>query len=286
MSWKRLGACAPTELADARLQLHWAAQVAASPGVSLADKRDDDSQTAFEYWPERAALVGAAAGHEGWRCGLRVADAELVLFDAHGHPIDDQPLVGRTLEECRSWLVSAAAPLSSLPVGQRLRLSEHEPPSHPVNTAGARFGAESRVPAGELGRWFACGYDAISQVHGSVDGASPIRVWPHHFDLATLIQLDPDAPSESARTIGVGLSPGDAGYPQPYFYVTPWPYPPADGLVELDSRGCWHTEGWVGAILTGDHLIRVAPEDRRRVAMAFITGAIEACRAALESAED
>ncbi len=33
MRWKTLGAVAPSELVDARLQLHHAAQVAASAGV-------------------------------------------------------------------------------------------------------------------------------------------------------------------------------------------------------------------------------------------------------------
>ena len=45
---------------------------------------------------------------------------------------------------------------------------------------------------------------------------------------------------ESARTIGVGLSPGDENISEPYFYVTPWPYPPPAKLPKLPEIGAWY----------------------------------------------
>ena len=82
--------------------------------------------------------------------------------------------------------------------------------------------------------------------------ATPVRCWPHHFDLATLITLD----AEAGKTIGVGLSPGDGYYDEPYFYVTPWPYPDTGtiSLPQLPGGGKWHTHEWVGAVLTASDL--------------------------------
>src|SRR6267142_868339 len=46
-------------------------------------------------------------------------------------------------------------------------------------------------------------------------GPGPLLCGPHHFDLAMLVRLDAGA-SESARSVGVGVSPGDEFYAQPY----------------------------------------------------------------------
>lgn len=83
--------------------------------------------------------------------------------------------------------------------------------------------------------------------------ASAVRVWPHHFDIATLITLD-DGDAERARSVGVGLSPGDGGIPQPYFYVTPWPYPESKFGPKLPWNGYWHSKGWFGAVQRGEHV--------------------------------
>lgn len=41
--WSTLGATDPQQLGDARLQLHWAAQLAASFGQAFGEPKDDDS---------------------------------------------------------------------------------------------------------------------------------------------------------------------------------------------------------------------------------------------------
>ena len=56
--------------------------------------------------------------------------------------------------------------------------------------------------------------------------------WPHHFDIATLVKLEDGQPA-NARSIGVGVSPGDEYYAQPYVYVSPWPRFDAGKLPDL-----------------------------------------------------
>ena len=110
-----------------------------------------------------------------------------------------------------------------------------------------------------------------------------MRLWPHHFDIATLWTLDAGVDAEEARSVGMGLSPGDGTYAQPYWYVTPWPYPQAtaEELPPLPA-GRWHAEarngGWTGAVLLGEEL--VVQTDPVSTAQSFVQ---EACAAALQS---
>ena len=84
-------------------------------------------------------------------------------------------------------------------------------------------------------------------------GPSPVRCWPHHFDMATYVSLEEGNP-ETARGIGVGLSPGDESYGEPYVYINPWPHLNVDTLPSAVEPGHWHTEGFVGLIATASEL--------------------------------
>jgi hypothetical protein len=44
------------------------------------------------------------------------------------------------------------------------------------------------------------------------------------------------------------MTPGDEANHEPYYYVTPWPYPKEPPTPSL-TRGAWHTAGWFGAVL-------------------------------------
>jgi hypothetical protein len=108
----------------------------------------------------------------------------------------------------------------------------------------------------------------------SSPNASAVRCWPHHFDIATLLALDPPTtPSNVARTIGAGLSPGDAGSPGGYWYVTPWPYPVVSEPPPLAAGGAWHRTGWFGAVLPLSH-----PDAGDEASnSAFLASAVAAC---------
>ena len=80
--------------------------------------------------------------------------------------------------------------------------------------------------------------------------------WPHHFDIATLITIEENPGPEKSKTIGVGLSPGDESYNEPYFYISPWPYPVNKNNLPKLNHGFWHTQGWFGEVLTSSEIIR------------------------------
>ena len=92
----------------------------------------------------------------------------------------------------------------------------------------------------------------LADIIATNPAASPICIWPHHFDMATLMTY-PGATEAETKYLGVGLSPGDKGYDEPYWYITPYPYPDVAKLPELPV-GSWHTEGWVGGVLTASQV--------------------------------
>jgi hypothetical protein len=176
-------------------------------------------------------------------------------------------LDGKTLDDGLAWL---STELSTQP-GQPMKPLQHELPSRPLEQPFERHGAEAQLMA-----WFQLAQRLLSPLAASKSGGE-VRLWPHHFDIATLIELDSGGREtgggrDNARSINVGLSPGDAAYPEPYWYVTPWP-PPGGALPEL-ARGHWHREGFTAAVLpaSAHDATRVADE-----AATFLEGAFDAC---------
>ena len=73
------------------------------------------------------------------------------------------------------------------------------------------------------------------------------------------------------------MSPGDSSYPEPYYYVNPYPSPEDPELPRLSGGGQWHTEGWFGATLTATKLIEGGPESEQgQRTQRFRESAIEA----------
>lgn len=254
----------PPEFIEARLNAHYASQLVAAPGVARVPSAEDFSHTALVWNATHAVLEGAALPGTSLRAGLRVSSLELVVLDEDVRATI--PLAGRTLAE------GLAALEAALPEGAALVMPEHELPAHPL-AEGARF--ETDATLAQLEGWFE-NAAAILEVARFGQPASPVRLWPHHFDIATLITFDEGVDAEAARSIGVGLSPGDGSYAQPYWYVTPWPYPKDPSLASL-PLGAWHTDGFFAAILTARALV-AAGDDQAKNVDAFLDAAVAACR--------
>jgi hypothetical protein len=273
--WQTLGAIPSSRLADARLQLHHAAQLAAAAGRSLLPARPDDSQTAFEWLPAEGLLAGAwIEGAEKWRVALHPAGCALRILGASGAAAEF-PLSGRTLDEGFSWLRDQAAARGS----DAARLSRAAPYELPARPAGA--GAPLRpdlAACAELARYWA---DGALLFRGRA-APDDIRCWPHHFDLGYLMNLGPNQDGK-ARSVGVGLSPGDDSYAEPYLYVTLWPIPKTSFYPPLPGGGNWHRKAWVGAVLTGFALTAQGPQGQSERAAAFLDAALASARRLLVS---
>ncbi|HEY2293433.1 MAG TPA: hypothetical protein VGM86_22245 [Thermoanaerobaculia bacterium] len=274
--WETLGAVEPRHLVDARQQLHWAAQAVAAVGKQLLPHQPDFSEQSFTWMAgPRVLAQGVVEAPRPFHAAIRLAHPTLLLLDEDGEALARMPIEGRTLDEAYEWVRQEAEAL----LGRALEKPLERPeglPEHPVAT-GAPFALAGSAAAAELERYYAGADRLLRGLRERNPGASPVRCWPHHFDLATLILLDPEANPETARSIGVGFSPGDEGRPEPYFYVLPWPRPTGD-LPALDG-GAWNTEGWLGAVLEAADFTTAGSNGAQRGRIErFLNSAVQACR--------
>lgn len=252
--WQALGNVRGAPLIDARLALHHAAQLVSALGASLMPAEPDDSHPNLGWDATRASLVGRPVS--GVQGALTLGTPRLELIDAGGTSVAQRELAGSSLKEALDWL--------SVTLSKPLELPGYDVPAHPV-AQGERFRFDAAA-CEELSRWFANGSESLKALALAVPDATSLRCWPHHFDLAFLSVRERDAAGALAKSIGCGLSPGDELFPDPYLYVSPWPYPAADALAAL-PRGDWHTGDFTSAILTTEDVLdgsKAGQEDRVR----------------------
>lgn len=283
-TWQSLGSPPPATLTEATRQLHWAAQLVASTGFSFLPARDDFDHTTLVWEPASRAFVRDLAGaSHPFSVALCPADLSVQLRGADGGTLDTLALDGHTLDAAYRWLADATARFQGRDPEPLVRPS-HDMPSHPIQH-GEAFHADDPAAREELARLYGNTSTVLAEVADGTAGASPVRIWPHHFDQATLVSLD-DEVGEQARSIGIGMAPADGTLDEPYWYVTPWPRP-AQGLESLvpPAPGAhWNTQDWFGAVLPASAVTTLTdgPQQRERV-MAFITTAVATGRQLLET---
>jgi hypothetical protein len=280
--WETLGAVEPRQLTDARLQLHWAAQAAAAVGKQLVPHQPDYGEQSFQWLGEPRALVqGLVAGKQPFRAAVRPWPAALLLLDEAGSALAEFLLEGKTLDEAYEWTHIEVERVLGWYLKTPLERPGNDLPAHPV-ARGAAF-STSEPGFAELGRYFADADRVLRALADRNPGASAVRCWPHHFDLATLIPLDSGTDPEKARSMGAGFSPGDDSMAEPYFYVLPWPAPAIHALPQLAGGGRWQTAGWVGAVLAASSFASAGTNgcQARRVEE-FLASAVAGCRQLLD----
>jgi len=209
-----------------------------------------------------------------WHAALHPSDLSLSVL-RESERVGRFALAGRTRDVAFAWLAGMAQTFG-IEAG-RLKLdAPYKIPDHPVGAA-APFPSAGMPGVAELARWFADGDALIRAVATAWPGAAPVRVWPHHFDVGSVLPLGPPHDAE-APSIGIGLSPGDEGIAEPYLYATLSPASDAESLPALPS-GRWNREGWTGAVLTGSE-IGATRDGAAQAARAseFLTSAVELLR--------
>jgi hypothetical protein len=221
---QRVAAAAPAPgaaLVDAWRQLHYAAQAASEVGKGWAAPLADDSHSSFGW--DGGALAGARVeAPQPFRAQLRARDLELRLVADDGASLAAIPLAGRTLAEALASVRAHAERLAG-PARQRAAPAP-DLPKHPIGD-GAAFSPRDVASFAALDALLDGAASLLDAIAPSLPEASPVRVWPHHFDMAVLAWPARD------RTIGVGLAAPDGQHASGYWYVSPWAAtPPRDGL--------------------------------------------------------
>lgn len=104
---------------------------------------------------------------------------------------------------------------------------------------------------------------ALRSEAGAAEAASPVRLWPEHFDLAY-----EQGDEAAGLRVGFGVSPGDDEHAEPYAYVGPWTPPPPGPL--------WNATAFPGAELSYGELRATA--DPAATVLAFFRARRDAVR--------
>jgi hypothetical protein len=243
-AWRTLGAFDAARLTAARLQAHRATQWLARAARAYIPARPEDAHTNLG-WDDAFGGLLTHPLPDGAMLGLRVADLALAVLGAAG--TDTFALAHRRDTEVRDWL-GRLAQQRGLDATKLDDALPYEPPSIP----GDAYVADG--PAlDELAAWFANGHAAVAAIRAQIAArgleAPPVRCWPHHFDMDTLVTVAP------GRTTGIGFEPGDGYYGEPYFYVSIYPVPVAATLPTLPAVGHWHTDRFTAAIATASRIV-------------------------------
>lgn len=263
MAWQLLGSAPPASLTATRLQLHYGAYVLASAAHALLEHAADDSHSNLGLDPAHRSLCTRDL-RDGLALHLDLEDFALVA--RRGSDATDRlPLAGRTFADALAWATTATGAAAAIS-----RREYPDFPDSPIMTGGA-FSASDRRELAELGRWFENAHSLLEALRPDAPTITEARVWPHHFDLGALVPLSEDG----QVTIGLGFSPGDAEFDQPYFYCSPYPPPSSDSPLPELPAGAWNTS-FVSALLKADELL--ASEAQQETATRYWNGAVQRCR--------
>jgi hypothetical protein len=273
--WIPLRGIDQRRLRDARLQAHYAAQWLARFARAYIPPQPDDSHTNLGW----DSVLGGFTTHplkDGTWLSLKITDLTLALHIGDGRRhVQCFSLDGCRDAQVRRWL---GEQLGARGLGAHAldAPSPYELPEHTVSH-GAIYGPAGLTDAlAELAAWFGNAGLSLGSIQGQIMGrklaASPVRCWPHHFDLATLITL-PARNAGATGYIGVGLSPGDKYYDEPYFYVSVHPEPDPAALPSLPILGHWHLRDFMAAVATSHKI--TAAKNQQLETYDFLHAAVE-----------
>ncbi len=268
--WKALGNVPPVELLEARLESHHAVQWVARATRAYCQPESDDSHTSMSWDSDALALMGHPLTAD-LTLGLRVEDLTLLAQSNRGN--ESFGLIGQTEGAVGDWL-------EKLVIRHDLdhrKLNEIGPYTltHQYLDSGGKYGMADKKGIEELAKYYHNVTPILENVRTTYSHASPVRCWPHFFDIATLLTFNRKGTSEKA-TMGVGCSPGDATYPEPYFYVSLWPYPSQENLPPVIEPAFWHLEGFTALILqSGDLVSKIQSEQQHSQVKIIIEQAIK-----------
>lgn len=268
-------------LSEARLMAHYAAQWLARFARAYITARPDDGHTNLG-WHE--GLDGFTAGFsthalpDGSRLGLRLVDLTLVGLTSQG-VTQSLALAGRTEADARDWL-GRYVTAKGLNAQALDAPSPYEMPAFAI-ADGAPYAADGAA-LGALATWYTNAHGVLDEARQEFAArgmtAPAVRCWPHHFDLDSLIYFTTreDALS-TGRSTGLGFSPGDDYYDEPYFYVSLYPAPAA-AFPPLPAIAHWHTRHFTAAVATAQRILasRDQPGDVRAYLTSAINFAVEA----------
>lgn len=261
----------PTGLKPARMLCHDVCQWISKAARANLEAKSDDSHSNLGWDSNNSTLVSQVLNEDlQLQLGYRFNEPALLMLES-GNIVDATNVNSR--ETVAAWVTERLAGHSLKPVAD---IQLPHTLDDPVDYRDFD-GLVDEIAV--LGDWFSVAHDALAATTATLTdispGPSPVHCWPHHFDIATLISFDSGDP-ETARSIGLGMSPGDGSYSEPYLYCSP--YPILENLPAAPAPLQWHTQGFTSSVCTATAL-----NNSQREMLSIFTDGLAIVRKALES---
>lgn len=266
---------APAALTAVRFMTHKSAQLASMAARVNLDAKEDDSHTNLGWHRGFDGFLTHPIGDGEKSVEVAMIPDPFGLAIYRGADrLASLPLEGVAAGDADAWLDAQLEKLALKPVDGQSLPYEMPAESDAIETYSMQGQSECNAA---LAAWFSLSAAILSEFAGrnSDLSPSPVRCWPHHYDLATEVNFK-GAGAGPAATIGIGFSPGDEHYAEPYFYISPWSSIDMKDLPNPAVTGHWHTDGFVGVVATATEALSLA--DMRSELPVFIEESFRICR--------
>lgn len=274
--WKELTINRFDDLAEASNTLHHAAQFIAYAGNHLINKESDDSHTSAVWIPEKNLLAGRPIKSVSTelRVALHYPSLVLMVTDNELNELGSFEMNGKTKTETLSWLKNQLGEMG-VDVSNLTDKIHFEIPPQDVENGGV-YRLDQPELFDELARYRTDGHLILTHFASQFNTASPVLVWPHHFDGGSYIPLEFEN-GKAITSVSIGLAVSDSYYGSPYFYVTAWK---KNGInyknkPEINLPGHWHHHEWTGQVLEGKSLAGMGDNLQIDTAVDFMRRALE-----------
>ena len=282
--WWELAGHDSADLAQAWAQAHHAIRLAGIVGKSWASPRGDGQHAAMTWFSGPGLLDGLFAsepvsGDRPMRGVIRLWNLDLLLVEETGAEISKIELIGKTLSYARNWMIETVKQHAG---DAKRAIPENQPTPEQGVAVGVEFGGLSQMAHAELLRLYGNTASVLEQVSWTVDGASPVRMWPHSFELSTQVRLSAED-EMPPKLIVMGLAPPGKLSAGGYWYVAPWR---TNVESKSDSWNKLPVGGWVtgknelpiAVLPIGDVVESEDPDVQHDRLAQFFAAAFNACR--------
>lgn len=273
MNWKPIQKTDVQDLNDENKLHHQAVQFIAIAGKYLLHDKDDDSNTNMIWNTALNSYVGNELP-QSKRAAVRLPEFSLCIFDNKDYVVQSMEMSGTTWNELYDWFEKAlqANDIDTTRLQPELHYEIQE---HGLYET-ASFDAPNQEMAKQIATLRHNARQILQEITKPYANATPVSIWPHHFDTGTMIPLQ-NKKNETIATIGLGLAVADEMVEEPYFYVNHWMQTPPESYPDLKNpeQGKWIIETWKGSVLPISKLFGLSPDKQEKTAKAFFETSIK-----------
>lgn len=274
-TWQPLSIPFNETLNNVLQQQHHAAQFIALVGRYLIPTKPDVSNINMQYHIEKEILLGNQLPN-GLYIGVQIIDLKVQILNTELKIVKELSLSGKTFSEAfqefKVILKNLGVNVSGLKRKQPFELST-------ISLKDGKYFSTDNIEENKENQNYRHNAELIiGEIASNYIAASPVRIWPHHFDTGTIIPVSHNVKGEITQSIGLGWAIPDGMVAEPYFYLSFWSEKSIKSAKKIDllNVGKWMIPDWNGAVLSQSEIMQQkSAQEQYKMVKSFFTQGIE-----------